>query len=118
VTPGIAPIDRHLTRILSPWQAALLVVDVQNDFCHQEGLFGKYRMDMTGVQTAAKQIAALLPVARQSSVPIIFIVMEHDAGTNSPVWVIDIPLRVLMRVSPGHGVRRCMRLLQRKVNRS
>jgi ureidoacrylate peracid hydrolase len=79
--------DLHLKRILSPQQAALLVVDVQNDFCHQDGLFGKSGMDMSGVQRATGQIAALLPVARQSGVPIIFIVMEHDAGTNSSAWI-------------------------------
>jgi ureidoacrylate peracid hydrolase len=91
VPPNIALSDRHLTRILSPQQAALLVVDVQNDFCHQDGFFGRCGMDMSAVQTAARQIDALLPVARQSGVPIIFTVMEHDDGTNSSAWVNRYP---------------------------
>jgi len=63
------------------------VVDVQNDFCHKDGLFGKLGVDMSGVQRAAKNIEQLLPTARQAGVPIIFVVMEHDAKTNSRAWI-------------------------------
>lgn len=80
-------VDPYLTSIIAPEQAALLVIDVQNDFCHQDGLFGKLGLDMTGVQNAARQIEALLPIARQSGVLIIFVMMEHDPSTNSVAWV-------------------------------
>lgn len=79
--------DPHLARILSPQHAALLVVDVQNDFCHPDGLFGKLGMDLSGVQTAVKHLETLLPVARMRRVPVIFVVMEHDLTTNSTAWV-------------------------------
>jgi ureidoacrylate peracid hydrolase len=87
VAPIIDPSDPYLAAILSPQQAALLVVDVQNDFCHEHGLFGKLGMEMKNVQAAARRINALLLVARRSEVPIIFIAMEHDASTNSRAWI-------------------------------
>lgn len=84
-------IDPHLSEILSPQRAALLVVDVQNDFCHRDGLFGKLGMDMKHVQSAARQIAALLPVARAAGVPVIFVNMEHSRETNSRAWLNRYP---------------------------
>lgn len=85
------PADPYLGKIVSPEWAALLVVDVQNDFCHRDGLFGKLGADMTGVQGAARRIARLLPAARTAGVPIIFVKMEHDPLTNSPAWVHRYP---------------------------
>jgi ureidoacrylate peracid hydrolase len=87
----MSAIDPHLSQILSPQCAALLVVDVQNDFCHRDGLFGKLGMDMTYVQRAAEQIAALLPVARAAGVPVIFVNMEHSRETNSRAWLNRYP---------------------------
>ena len=80
------PADPFLGKIISPDWAALLVVDVQNDFCHQDGLFGKLGADLKSVQAAARRIAALLPVAREAGVSVIFVTMEHDARTNSEAW--------------------------------
>jgi ureidoacrylate peracid hydrolase len=87
----MSAIDPHLSQILSPQCAALLVVDVQNDFCHRDGLFGKLGMDMKYVQRAAKQIAALLPAARVAGVPVIFVNMEHSRETNSRAWLSRYP---------------------------
>jgi ureidoacrylate peracid hydrolase len=84
--------DPLLSRIVSPEWAALLVVDVQNDFCHQDGLFGKLGLEMSGVQAAARRIAALLPAARRAGVPVIFVTMEHDPLTNSPAWAHRYPM--------------------------
>lgn len=66
--------------------AAMLVVDVQNDFCHQDGLFGKLGTDLRAVQAAARRICELLPRARAAGVPVIFVRMEHDPHTNSTAW--------------------------------
>jgi len=84
--------DPFLGNILSPRSAALLVVDVQNDFCHQDGLFGRLGCDMSAVQKAARNIAALLPQARKAGVPVIFVTMSHDPLTNSPAWVHRYPV--------------------------
>ena len=78
--------DPYLRDIVSPQWAALIVVDVQNDFCHDNGLFGKLGADLRGVQSAARRIDELLPSARRAGVPVIFVTMEHDPLTNSPAW--------------------------------
>ena len=83
--------DPHLAEILSPRSAALLVVDVQNDFCHDEGLFGRLGCDMQAVQQAARHIAALLPHARRAGVPVVFVTMSHDPLTNSKAWLQRYP---------------------------
>lgn len=83
--------DPYLARIVSPQWAALLVVDVQNDFCHSDGLFGRLGLDMSHVQRAARRIAALLPAARAAGVPVLFVAMSHDRLTNSEAWVHRYP---------------------------
>ncbi len=35
--------DPMIAKILSPEWAAVLVVDVQNDFCHEQGAMGRIR---------------------------------------------------------------------------
>ena len=90
----------------------MLVVDVQNDFCHHDGLFGKLGMDMTHVQRAAKQIAALLPAARAAGVPVIFVNMEHSAETNSRAWLNRYPATradACVAGTWGAGSTRCNR---------
>jgi ureidoacrylate peracid hydrolase len=84
--------DPLLSQIVSPEWAALLVVDVQNDFCHDNGVIGRLGFDMGGAQRAAKRIAALLPDARMAGVPVIFVTMSHHPSTNSPAWVQRYPV--------------------------
>jgi ureidoacrylate peracid hydrolase len=79
--------DRLLDQILSADWAALLVVDVQNDFCHPDGLFGRRSSDLSAVHSAVDRLQWLLPRAREAGVPVIFIKLVHDAMTNSDAWV-------------------------------
>jgi ureidoacrylate peracid hydrolase len=84
--------DPHLSQIVSPQSAALLVVDVQNDFCHREGMFGRLGVDLTAVHEATRQITKLLPDARRAGVPVIFVTMTHDPSTNSEAWTQRSPM--------------------------
>jgi ureidoacrylate peracid hydrolase len=79
--------DRLLDQILSADWAALLVVDVQNDFCHPDGLFGRRGSDLSAIHSALDRLERLLPHARQVGVPVIFIKLVHDAMTNSDAWI-------------------------------
>jgi len=79
--------DAMLPRILSPEWAAVLVVDVQNDFCHERGAMGLLGFDMGPVQSSMDALAGFLGEARQASVPIIFIATEHGEWTNSQAWL-------------------------------
>src|SRR5262245_48839085 len=67
--------------------SVLLVVDVQNDFCHPEGLFAKAGLDLTGVQACVEKILTVIQAARASGIPVIFVKTCHDAWNNSAGFV-------------------------------
>jgi ureidoacrylate peracid hydrolase len=66
--------------------SVLIVVDVQNDFCHPEGVFGRAGLDLSGPQAAVEKILPLIEAARAGSVPVIFVKTHHDAWNNSRVF--------------------------------
>ena len=73
---------------LSSANTALLVVDVQNDFCHNQGVFSKYKSaTLDHVEQAVSKLSALIEKCRQSNLPIIFIRTTHSDWTNSPSWL-------------------------------
>jgi ureidoacrylate peracid hydrolase len=79
-TSGIYPLQSSNT--------ALIVVDVQNDFCHNEGVFSKYReADLNEVQIAVKNLSSLISKCREFEIPIIFIRTIHSPWTNSSSWL-------------------------------
>ena len=75
-----------LKDVVSPERAALIVVDDQNDFCHEEGKTGATGADMTAIQLAAERTDALIADAHRFGVPVVFIRTTHDRWNNSPVW--------------------------------
>jgi ureidoacrylate peracid hydrolase len=73
---------------LSSANTALLVVDVQNDFCHNQGVFSKYKSaTLDHVEQAVSKLSALIEKCRQSNLPIIFFRTTHSDWTNSPSWL-------------------------------
>ena len=69
-------------------KTALIVVDVQNDFCHPEGVFGKYRrVDLGHVTGAVKKLAAFIRHCRRLRLPVVFIKTVHSPWTDSPSWL-------------------------------
>ncbi len=69
-------------------KTALVVVDVQNDFCHKEGIFSKYRKIALGhIERAIESLSVLIEKCRQLNLPIVFIKTEHSAWTDSPSWL-------------------------------
>ena len=70
----------------NPGKAALVIVDVQNDFLSSEGLLGKAGNDMGPYQAMVHQrLLPLLEEARKVGMRVIFIQMESSRWTNSPV---------------------------------
>src|SRR5918912_2359243 len=78
---------RTLAEKVDPRQAALVVVDVQNDFCHPEGAAGKRGRDLSQIAGATERLAYLLGEARRVGLPIIFIRTEHGPWTDSESWL-------------------------------
>jgi nicotinamidase-related amidase len=92
-----------------------LVVDVQNDFCHERGAMGRLGFDMGAVQSSVRALAQFVESARLSKVPVIFVATQHSEITNSESWLTRGPRRggeicavgswgaECYRLTPAHG---------------
>jgi ureidoacrylate peracid hydrolase len=72
---------------------AVLVVDVQNDFCHESGAMGRLGFDMISIQRSVRALAQFLEAAPNIRVPVIFIATQHSEMTNSQAWLERGPRR-------------------------
>ena len=70
----------------APVDSVLIVVDVQNDFCHDLGVFGKASVDLRGMQASVDNLLPFIEAARVARVPVIFVKTHHDAWNNSPAF--------------------------------
>lgn len=57
--------------------AALLVIDMQNAFCHPEGTLGESGVDVGPVQEVYEPIGGLVEAFRAAGIPVIWTVQEH-----------------------------------------
>lgn len=73
--------------LVVPGKSALIVVDVQNDFCHPEGACARRGNDVSAVEGMVVQLQRLIQGAREHQVPIIFIQTFHEQATDSAAWV-------------------------------
>jgi ureidoacrylate peracid hydrolase len=71
---------------VEPKHGMLVVVDMQNDFCHPEGAACKRGRDMAFVQNMIPRLIHLVNRARDQGFPICFIRTSGNQWTNSPVW--------------------------------
>ena len=53
---------------IDPNHTALVIIDVQNDFCHSSGLFKRAGFEVSQVQSTAEKIRLMLERARHFSV--------------------------------------------------
>jgi ureidoacrylate peracid hydrolase len=68
-------------------KTALIVVDVQNDFCHKEGVFSRYKkVNLDHIEKAVENLSAFIERCRQFNVPIVFVKTIHSPWTDSPSW--------------------------------
>lgn len=64
-------------------RTALLIVDVQQDFCSAEGQMGQYGVDLSMIDAAADQMERLINKAHEHHVPVIFIFLSTQPATDS-----------------------------------
>lgn len=83
----------RLDEKIQPSRTALLVIDMQNDFVHDDGHCAKsFGLPMvSGFQSVIAPIARLAGVARAAGVPVIYtkVVQLPDGSLASPVWLAD-----------------------------
>ena len=54
-------------------KAAILVIDMQNDFCHPKGWLAHIGVDVTSARNAIEPLQTLLPALRAANVPVIWV---------------------------------------------
>lgn len=78
---------RTLSEQVDPKIAALLVIDMQNDFCHPEGVSGKRGRQLNMSIEMAPRLEAFIRACRGVSMPVIFVQTIHYPWTDSLSWV-------------------------------
>ena len=77
----------ELQELLDPRSAALIVVDMQNDFCDSQGAVAAHGGDPSMIQEMAPRLLGLLGAARQVGLPIVHVRTHHSEWTDSAAWV-------------------------------
>ena len=78
---------RTLPEVTIPAKTAIIVVDVQNDFCRPEGALGKAGQPTESALAMIPNLQRLLAAARAVNAPVIFIQTIHENATDSEAWV-------------------------------
>jgi nicotinamidase-related amidase len=85
---GIPFYDR-LEEILAPTHTALIVVDMQNDFCMPGGHFARHGRDVARIGVVVPRIQSLIASARQAGVMVVYTQQVTLPGLTSdtPAWI-------------------------------
>jgi ureidoacrylate peracid hydrolase len=78
---------RTLPEVTIPAKTAIIVVDVQNDFCSPDGALGKAGQPTQAALDMIPNLQRLLTAARAAKAPVIFIQTIHEDATDSEAWV-------------------------------
>ena len=78
---------RSLKERCDPKLAALLVVDVQNDFVSPQGSAGKRGEDIDAALAIVPNLIHLIDAGRRVGLTIVYIRTTHSEWTDTPSWV-------------------------------
>jgi 2,6-dihydroxypseudooxynicotine hydrolase len=84
------PLLVGLDRKVDPTHTALVVIDVQNDFCASGGMMEREGHDLSAVQEMAASLARLLAAARSARTLVVFVRNVYSTEPNrylSDVWL-------------------------------
>jgi ureidoacrylate peracid hydrolase len=65
-------------------KTALILVDLQNDFCHPDGTAAKRGKNVSAFKRKLENIKHLLETARETNISVIHVISEHSVWTESP----------------------------------
>jgi ureidoacrylate peracid hydrolase len=68
----------ELTKKLSPSDTALLVIDIQNDFCSPKGLLAARGKDVSGMDSMIEQLIRLVSMCEQAGIPAFYTQQLYD----------------------------------------
>jgi ureidoacrylate peracid hydrolase len=84
------PLLAGLEQKVAPEHAALLVIDVQNDFCAPGGMMDREGNDLSAVQEMAAALPRLIAQARAAGLLVVFVRNVYTTESNSylsDVWL-------------------------------
>ena len=90
-------------------RTAVVVVDMQNDFGHPQGMFARAGVDITGIQAAVAPTAAVLAAARPAVAKVVYLKMAYradlsDAGApDGPNRVKQAPMGIGEQIEAPDG---------------
>jgi len=71
-----------------PAHTALIIVDVQNDFCSPQGSLATLAgSDVSAAVEMVPRLVGLIDAARRAGMPVIFIQTIHDETNDTPQWL-------------------------------
>ena len=70
-----------------PARCALIVIDMQNDFCSPRGSLARAGFDVTAAVAMAPRLDGLIESARTAGVRVSFVRTEHDETTDTRQWL-------------------------------
>src|SRR5688572_3624947 len=72
---------------IDPKHTAVIVIDVQNHFCHPEGALAQRGADVSPLVEAVPRIAELIEAAREAGTLVIFVQLLHtEQNTSEARW--------------------------------
>lgn len=83
------PVLDTLDELVDPRHSAVVVVDMQNDFCHIEGHFPKNGKDVSAITKSVAPLVAFVQAAQARGVMVAFI-QQHtlpNGLSDSPAWL-------------------------------
>lgn len=78
---------KSLKERADPKNAALVVVDVQNDFVSPNGSAGKRGEDVNAAMAIMAPLSSLINEARRVGLTIVYIRTTHSEWTDTPSWI-------------------------------
>ncbi|MCY1127988.1 cysteine hydrolase [Frigidibacter sp. RF13] len=95
---------------LDTGRTAVLVIDMQNDFGSEGGMFHRAGIDIAPITAAVAPTAQVLAAARRAGMPVIYLAMQHRADladmgdAGAPHRIKHAPLKVgAPALEPGAG---------------
>jgi ureidoacrylate peracid hydrolase len=100
---------RPVPLTIEPRQTAVIVVDMQNDFGSERGMFARAGIDISRIQAAVPPTARVLDAARRVGMPVVYLKMaftsdlSNAGGPTAPNRIIHDRLRVGDQVTAPDG---------------
>ncbi len=99
----VEPLATLDEKILGP-HTAVIVIDVQNDFCAEEGIMAKEGFDVSDAQAMAARLPPFLATARAAGALVVFV--RNVYSTDQNYYLSDVWLEQAARARAGSYTRR------------